>query len=140
MLTFNLSPNILIIMKKSIFLGLLLFPIFIFGQTRMHIFSPQTFHSAPVVSHQPFFNLKNYTFQLTSLNFKPETDFTIYNKTTQLNDFYYVKRDTFYYQKSLFIPENHMFAPKIDSFNPSGASDFGSAVLSGVLNTIFGRF
>ena len=127
-------------MKKSIVLGLLLFPILIFGQTRMQIFSPQKFHSASVVSNQPIFNLKNYTLQFTSLSFNPETDFTIYNKTTQLNDFYYVKRDTFYYQKSVFIPENQMFAPRIDSFNPNGASDFGSAVLSGLINTVIGKF
>ncbi|WP_432671849.1 hypothetical protein [Flavobacterium sp. SM2513] len=127
-------------MKKSIVLAVLLFPIFIFGQTRFQVFSPKTFHTASVVSKQPLFSLKDYTFQLSVLGFNPETDFSIYNPTTKLNDFYYVKKDTFYYQKSVFVPQNTMFTPKIDSFNPNGASDFGSAVLSGVLNTIFGKF
>ena len=127
-------------MKKSIVFGLLLFPILLFSQTRIQVFAPKTFQLNSVVSNKPFFNLKNYTFQLTSVQFNPETSFSVYNKATQLNDFYYVKRDTLHFHKSVFIPENNMYLPKIDSFNPNGASDFGSAILSGVLNTLFSKF
>lgn len=127
-------------MKISIVLGLLLFPIFIFGQNKLNVFSQHVIQNPVVVTNPPFFKLKNYTFQLSSVKVIPETDFTIYNKTTQLNDFYYVKRDTFHYQKSVFIQQNHLFQPKIDSFNPSGASDFGSAIVLGLINTFIGKF
>jgi hypothetical protein len=127
-------------MKKSIVLGLLIFPIFIFGQTNVQVFAPKVYFTSSVVSNRPLFDLKNYTFQLTSMRFNPKNEFSIYNKTTQLNDFYGVKKDTFYYRKSVFIPENNIYSPKIDSFNPNGASDFGSAVLAGVINTIVGKF
>jgi hypothetical protein len=126
-------------MKKSIILGLLLLPIFIFGQSKVQVFSSQVFQTPSVVSNPPFFNLKNYTFQLRSVKFAPEPDFTVYNRTTQLNDLYNVKKDTFYYQKSVFIPENHLFGTKTDSFNPGGAPDLGSALVLGLLNTIFGK-
>lgn len=127
-------------MKKSIVLGLLLFPLFIFGQNKLNVFSQHVIQNPVIVTNPSFFKLKNYAFQLSSVKVVPETEFTIYNKTTQLNDFYYAKRDTFHYQKSVFIPQNHLFQPKIDSFNPSGASDLGSAIVIGLLNTFIGKF
>ena len=125
-------------MKKSIILGLLLLPIFIFGQSKVTVFSPHVFQTPSVVLNPPFFNLKNYTFQFRSVKIT-EPDFTIYNKTSQLNDLFCTKKDTIYYQKSIFITENHLYGIKTDSFNPGGAPDLGSALLLGLLNTVFGK-
>ena len=127
-------------MKKSIVLGLLLFPIFIFGQNNVQVFAPKVYFTPSVATNTPLFNFKNYTFQLSSMQFNPQKEFSVYNKTTHLNDFYEVKKDTLYYRKSVLIPENNMYSPKIDSFNPNGASDFGSAVLAGVINTFISKF
>jgi hypothetical protein len=133
-------PNILINMKKSIVFGLLLFPFFIFAQDGLNFFVAKPKLNTASVINSTSFQFKGQKFILSPLKFIPEAEFTVYNKTTQLNDFYYVKKDTFYYQKSAFIPENHMFQPKLDSFNPSGASDLGSAVIIGIINTVFGKF
>lgn len=127
-------------MKISIVLGLLLFPIFIFGQNSLSLYSAKPKFYDPAAAISTSFQLKGQKFLLSPLKFVPEDYFTIYNKTSQLNDFYSIKKDTFYYQKSVFIPENHMFQPILDSFSPSGATDLGSALVLGVLNTIFGKF
>lgn len=128
-------------MKKSIILGLLLFPIYIFGQSKLQVFSPQSFQPSSVVSNPPFLNLKNYTFQLTTVKFTPDPHaaFNFYNKTSKFNDLYKIKRDTLYFQKSVFIPENQNFGMVSDSFNPSGAPDLISALVMGLLNTTFGK-
>lgn len=121
-------------------MGLLLFPSYIFSQNNLQIFAPKAYLNPTFVSNRPFFDLKNYTFQLSSALSNTQDEFSIYNKTTKLNDFYEVKKDSFYYRKSVFIPENNIYMPNIDSFNPNGASDFGSAVLAGLINTIVGKF
>lgn len=133
-------PNILINMKISIVLGLLLFPLFSFPQNSLNLYSAKPKLNSITVINPTSFQLKGQKFLLSPLKFVPETEFTVFNKTTQLNDFYYVQKDTFYYQKSVFIPENSIYQPKFDSFNPSGASDVGSAVLVGIINTVLGKF
>ena len=127
-------------MKKSIVFGLLLFPIFIFGQNSLSLYSGNAKLNTTTVINSTTFQLKGQKFLLSPLKFVPEDSFTVYNKTSQLNDFYSIKKDTFQYQKSVFIPENHIFQPKVDSFSPSGATDLGSALIFGAINTIFGKF
>lgn len=127
-------------MKKSIVLGLLLLPIFIFAQNNVQVFAPKVPFTSSVASNSPLFDLKNYTFQLSNLRTNPQNEFSIYNKTTQLNDFYGVKKDTLYYRKSVMMPLNNYYSTHSDSFNPNGAPDFGSAVLVGLINTFINKF
>ena len=127
-------------MKKSIIFGILLFSLFIFGQNSLNLLSAKpTLHTTNALNSTPF-QIKGQKFLVSPLKFIPEAEFTIYNKTSQLNDIYYIKKDTFYYQKSVFIHENQLFQPKVDSFSPSGATDFGSALILGVIHTIFSKF
>lgn len=51
-----------------------------------------------------------------------------------LNDNFSVYNEQFEYKNSVLIPQNLLFNSKIDSFNPNGASEFGSALLIGFLN------
>jgi hypothetical protein len=74
------------------------------------------------------------------MQFNPQNEFSIYNRTTRLNDLYGARKATFYYRQSLIIRKNNVNSPKIDSFNPNGASDFGSAVLAGLINTFMSQF
>ena len=61
--------------------------------------------------------------------------FSTYNRNTKLNDIYLPSKDTLYYEKSIQINFNQYMQK--DSFNPNGASNFGSGVIIGTLNTIF---
>lgn len=62
---------------------------------------------------------------------------TVYNPTTQLNDTYINTSNKYYLTNKLSYNLNNR---KMDSFNPSGVSDFKSAVGIGFLNLLFGRF
>ena len=63
--------------------------------------------------------------------------FSKYNQATGLNDNYMSYQGNFSFSKSIAIANNpHRGAP-IDSFNPYGSTHFGSAILQGVLNSIF---
>jgi hypothetical protein len=127
-------------MQISIVLVLLLFQNYIFSQSNLQIFTHKAYFTPSVVSSCPFFDLKNCTFQLSSVLSNTPNEFSIYNKNTKFNDFYGVKKDTFYYIKSVIITQNTIYSPHIDSFNPDGASDYGAAVLAGLINTIVGKF
>ena len=77
--------------------------------------------------YKPNFNFK---FNSSELN-----NFSIYNRNTKLNDFYLLSKDTLYYKKSIYINSNQYI--RKDSFNPNGASNFGSGLIIGTLNTVF---
>ena len=82
-----------------------------------------------------------YSFlSFNQLNFYTKNDFSIYNRTTMMNDNFSVYKGQFEYKNSIFIPENTIYNSKIDSFNPNGVSDFGSALLTGVLNLTLSLF
>ncbi len=79
-------------------------------------------------------------FSFNQLNFYIKNDFSIYNRATMMNDNFSVYKGQFEYKNSIIIPENTIYNPKIDSFNPNGVSDFGSALLTGVLNLTLSLF
>lgn len=79
-------------------------------------------------------NTNKHFFTFNQLSFYTKNDFSIYNRTTMMNDNFSVHNGQFEYKNSILIPENMVFNPKIDSFNPSGTDEFGSALLMGVLN------
>ena len=79
-------------------------------------------------------NSNKHFFTFNQLDFYTKNDFSIYNRTTMMNDNYSVYNGQFEYKNSILIPENMVFNSKIDSFNPNGTDDFGSAILMGLLN------
>lgn len=60
--------------------------------------------------------------------------FSIYNETTKANDLYILNSDILKYTKSFTLNENNFRNNKIDSFNPTGASNIQSGLLMGVFN------
>jgi len=82
----------------------------------------------------------NFNFRFNKL---PAIDgihtFSVFNRTTGLNDTYIITKNSFEYSTSSLLLENNTrgFNTKVDSFNPNGANDFGGAVVNGLLNLIF---
>jgi len=97
-------------MKKSIVLGILIFPLCIFSQTSMQVFDPKLLLTPNLGLNQPCFDVKNYTFQLTLLHFNPTTTFTIYNHQTKLNYFYFVKKILFIPRSPFYCAKRHLLA------------------------------
>ncbi len=65
--------------------------------------------------------------------------FTVYDKTTHLNDNYSVFDGKYCRTNSRTFSNNSWMGTKIDSFNPNGTNNVGTAVVSGFLNIIFGK-
>lgn len=76
----------------------------------------------------------NKSLKWTSKRAVKTESFSIYNKTTKSNDFYILNADKSNYTKSDILIENNFRNNKIDSFNPSGASNIQSGVLMGMFN------
>lgn len=96
-------------------------------------FSP-AFSTVPITfgkSHA--FNPSFYNFGISTNTAKAKPMFTYYNYVTGTND--YVDADG--NARSMVLADNTLRGVKIDSFNPNGATDFKSALLSGALNYIF---
>ena len=77
-------------------------------------------------------NKPNFIFKFNASDLN---SFSTYNRNTKLNDIYLLSKDTLYYEKSIYINSNQYIQK--DSFNPNGASNFGSGVIIGTLNTLF---
>jgi len=84
------------------------------------------------------YNKTNYSLQFKKYNFTNNNySFSIYNQTTKLNDLYSINNDLFFYSNSTKFMRNDFKSNKIDSFNPYGAPNFGNALVSGVLSSLF---
>ncbi len=83
----------------------------------------------------------DFTFFNFRFNKLPTIDgintFSAFNRTTGLNDTFIITNGSFEYSTSTLVIENTFFNPKIDSFNPNGATDFGNAIVSGLLSLIW---
>ena len=117
-------------MKKYFVFALLLSNVYLFAQMKTDTIQPI---SQPIKININL-NTKITFFGFNQLNFYTNNDFSVYNRTTMLNDNFSVYKNQFEYKNSIFIPENLLFNSKTDSFNPNGASDFNNALLIGVLN------
>ena len=117
-------------MKKYFIILLLLSNDYLFAQMKTDTIQPI---SQPIKIDVNL-NSNKHFFTFNQLNFFTKNDFSIYNRTTMLNDNYSFYKGKFEYKSSILIPQNMVFNSKIDSFNPNGTDDFGSALLMGVLN------
>lgn len=86
------------------------------------------------------FNKNKQRVFFNQLDLYTNNDFSIFNRTTMLNDNFSVYKGNFEYKNSVLIPENMLFNNKIDSFNPNGICDFKSAVLTGIINLTISLF
>lgn len=84
-------------------------------------------------------NLKSGSFQV-ALNknnfFSKKDNLTLYNPTTNINDYYYILGKTYRMSNTKSFPTYGFEGQRIDSFNPSGTKDLGSAFIFGAINTI----
>ncbi|MFM2213830.1 MAG: hypothetical protein RL427_1093 [Bacteroidota bacterium] len=84
--------------------------------------------------------LKPFSFTL-SLNYKRAyldyNALSVYIPATQLNDQYIKVSDRYFLTSTKTFSFYNFTGMKIDSFNPNGVSDFGSAIATGVLNLLF---
>lgn len=62
--------------------------------------------------------------------------FSVYNEYTNRNDYFLINRSGYTSIGSSNLPQNIFRRVKIDSYNPNGANNFGSAVALGLLNSI----
>jgi hypothetical protein len=117
-------------MKKYFVFALLLSNVYLFAQIKIDSIHP----ILQPIKFDVNLNKNKYSFTFNQLNFYTKNDFSIYNRTTMMNDNYSVYNGKFEYKSSILIPQNMLFNSKIDSFNPSGTDEFGSALVMGVLN------
>jgi len=94
----------------------------------------------------PTFTNTNFNTILLNINIFQNKAFldpkylSIYNKSTNLNDNYYVLGSSYVMSNIKSVPIDYFMGPKIDSLNPTGATDFKSALGIGVINFIFQKF
>jgi hypothetical protein len=59
---------------------------------------------------------------------------------TQINDQYVNVGRQYYLSNTKSFPAFNFDRTRIDSFNPNGASDLGSGIVSGLINLLFEKF
>ena len=101
-------------------------------------------------------NTTNYRFlpSLASVNVKPVSfqinlgnnnwlskkgNLSLYNPITNLNDNYYVLGKSYRMSNTKSFSMYGFEGQRIDSFNPSGTKDLGSAFIFGAINTILDK-
>lgn len=123
-------------MKKYFILTFLISNMCLFAQTKTDSIQP----ILEPININVNLNSPKYIFGFNQLNFYTKNDFSVYNSMTKMNDNFSVYKGQYEYKNSILIPENMIFNSKIDSFNPNGVNDFGSALLTGVLNLTLSLF
>lgn len=117
-------------MKKYFIILLLLSNVCLFAQMKTDTIQP----ILQPIKINVNLNANKHFFTFNQLNFYTKNDFSVFNRTTMMNDNFSVYKGHYEYKNSVLIPENMFFNSKTDSFNPNGASDFNNALLIGVLN------
>lgn len=123
-------------MKKHLIILLLITNISLFSQVQKDTIQ----FAKPITAINVDFNKNKQRIFFNQLDLYTNNDFSIFNRTTMLNDNFSVYKGQFEYKNSVLIPQNMFFNSKIDSLNPNGVSDFGSALLMGALNLTLGLF
>ncbi len=123
-------------MKKYFIILFLIFHFSLFSQIQKDTIQLTT----PLAAIKVDLNNNKQRIFFNQLDLYTNNDFSIFNRTTMLNDNFSVYKGDFEYKNSVLIPENMLFNNKIDSFNPSGLCDFKSAVLTGIINLTISLF
>lgn len=119
-------------MKKLFISALLISSTYLFAQNNQVLLQSKQLNSSII--------LKNTKLNFSQLQSYSKYDFSIFNKTSMLNDNFSVYKDKIEYKNSIIIPNNQIFNTKMDSFNPNASSSIETAVLSGTLNLFAGLF
>jgi hypothetical protein len=125
-------------MKKKYFIIILLVSLGGFAQNRTSFVLGKS--NPPYSLCFSHLKLNSYSFSLFLHDKKTYLDYytlSVYNPTTQLNDQYIKVSNGYYLSNNKAFPYYNFNGMKMDSFNPNGVSDFGSAIASGLLNFLF---
>lgn len=94
----------------------------------------------------PSFSVLNLNPTAIQLNLNPNKNYlnydnlTIYNSITNLNDNYYSLGEKHYLSNTKSFSNFGFEGQRIDSFNPYGTKNFGTALASGAINYLLGKF
>lgn len=137
----HLSEFIFKPMKKIFCLSFLLFSFLGLSQNPVSLVLGKS--NRPFSSNVSVVSLRNFSFNLSLSDRKSYADkyfLTVYNPMTQMNDNYVRVSDQYYLSNYKSFPINNFDGTRIDSFNPNGACDFGSGIVSGLLNMFIDKF
>jgi hypothetical protein len=121
-------------MKKKVCLLFLFVGFITFGQNTT--FSSRFLPSLASISFKPTIFQINLN---TNNSFSNSNYLTLYNPMTNLNDNYYILGKSYRMSNTKSFPMYGFEGQRIDSFNPSGTKDLGSAFIFGAINTILDK-
>jgi len=123
--------------KTATFIILLFLSISIYAQSKDSL---SIKHDMFKYSSLTIDNNKNYyknIQEIEKIHFKKRIfQFNIYNEDTGLNDTYLMTKNGSNLIYSSKLLENNFSLHKIDSFNPYGSPDIGTAIFNGLLNSL----
>ena len=125
-------------MKPFIIIAFLVSSSCLFAQEHSLVKLPKNLNQLATI-HLDVIPKTHYSIGLESLKLDTDKTFSIYNPQTQLNDFYSITPNGIDYLNTKPVFNNLYRGRQIDSFNPNGASDFGSAIVMGVLNSFINK-
>jgi hypothetical protein len=128
-------------MKKIFCLSFLLFSFIGFSQNPISLVLGKS--NRPFSSNVSILSLKDFSFNLSLSDRKSYADkyfLSVYNPMTQMNDHYVNVSDRYHLSNHKSFPTYNFNGIKTDSLNPNGVTDFGSAIVSGILNLFFEKF
>mgnify|MGYP006146592111 CR=1 FL=1 len=128
-------------MKKLFCFSLLLLNFIGFSQQPVSLVLGKS--NPTFTTNSPSLSLKDISFGLNLLDRKNYADkywLTFYNPMTQMNDQYVNVGEQYYLSNTKSFPIYNFDGTKIDSFNPNGACDLGSGIVSGLINLLFEKF
>ena len=79
----------------------------------------------------------HFTFGIATAPILNPYFFSSYTPASQNNTISLRNNSLHSYSRAEYLPENNWRGVKIDSYNPNGATDFGSMVVLGVIQTLF---
>lgn len=118
-------------MKKLFYISFLFICVVTYGQN-----NPLTYRFLPSLASV---NLKPASFQITlnkNIFLSKKGDLSLYNPITNLNDNYYVLGKSYRMSNTKTFSVYGFEGQRIDSFNPSGTKDLGSAFIFGAITSI----
>lgn len=128
-------------MKKLFYLSLLFFSAVGFAQQPVSLVLGKT--NGSFSTNALSFSPRDLSFSLNlsdSKNYADKYWLTFYNPMTQMNDQYINVGEQYYLSNTKSFPIYNFDGTKIDSFNPNGACDLGSGIVSGLINLLFEKF
>lgn len=125
-------------MKYTIFLFFIFSGYFSFAQVPLQTI---TFSKQNTRFNANNFNAANYATSLKLKNRFDRYSLTIHNPMMNLNDNYtYISGNYRYKNSTIALPtDNFQRGIKIDSFNPNGAYNLESSVITGLFNLVFDK-